>query len=284
MPALRLPARTLLAMGLLVICLVPTGCGSRPPAPSLEIPPELTEKSSGYSTPSTWTRSVPPPPEEQPVPGRLEPVESFVRRWQGLISHQNQPARWRLSFPSGDQFQWSVHPDTGQATFVLALNAEALLAAGLQPARLNPDNWRFQPAGPSLEGDPSPPLVVKTVAVGRGRDGPVSRKGDHLRPDTSAGDALRYILESHPDLLESSADGQWHSIRLPAGERFSWYANPGQSDADVKYTVPADQFLAAGVNPDRVDKLEWMYLSTGLSPVDLFLRSVRLGRGRNSDG
>jgi rhodanese-related sulfurtransferase len=138
-----------------------------------------------------------------------------------------------IASPDGDA-RFVLRKDwSGDMDALLAVNADPLLAAGLDASRL--------PEGYLLEDG--------TLYVGR-----------DLGDGALEGDAplalYKALIARRPDALGFHAAMGHFGIDLGGG-MFEWARNLGASDKDVVYVLHPDPLVSAGLDPEAVDG--WVY-------------------------
>ena len=143
--------------------------------------------------------------------------------------------RWVLTSPGGEKFEWSTSFAADGPDFELTLDATPYLGAGLDPARLPAERYRFDALAGTLS------LVFEI-----GKDA-FSYPGAPAPLDT-----FTKIVAAHRPIIGYHAALDHYGVALGDGNMFEWAKDMAKNDKDMVFVLDPGPLLKAGVDPAKV--------------------------------
>jgi hypothetical protein len=174
--------------------------------------------------------------------------------------------RWTVGSPGGERFSWGLDFSAPGPDYTVSLDAAPFLAAGLDPARLPPDRSTFDAGTARL-----------TISFEAG-DARFTYRGEAAPLET-----LRKIVSAYRSTIGYHAALDHFGIALGDGFLFEWAKDLATNDKDVVFVLDPAPFIAAGVEPARIDgwtfaKIPVMDAAGRPAEVDKILKPYDLGR------
>jgi hypothetical protein len=172
--------------------------------------------------------------------------------------------RWVLTSPGGQTFEWSLDFSGQGPDFRLSFDAGPYLEAGLDPAKLPPERYAFDPASGRLS------LVFQA-----GSDS----FAYSARPTPL--DTFRKIVQTHRPIIGYHSALDHYGIALGDGNMFEWAKDMARNDKDVVFVLNPQPLIAAGVAPAKIR--DWVFAKVPVKDasgrtvdVDKFLKPYDL--------
>ncbi|MDR3240024.1 MAG: hypothetical protein LBT44_08070 [Clostridiales bacterium] len=185
------------------------------------------------------------------------------------VSADEMNAGWSLAAPDGmARFIWSMdYSRSPMHDVMLEISAEPFTAAGLEPDKL-PEDYAFyegmlmmgQKLGSDVltyEGDPTPLAAYEQIVSKYRTTVGYHASLDHYNVDIGGGNLFEWAKDM--------------SLNASTGE---------EQDKDIVFVLNPDPFIAAGVDPERVDGWAYAQVSVDIDgkPTDVwkFLKPFNL--------
>jgi len=172
--------------------------------------------------------------------------------------------RWVLTSPGGQTFEWSLDFSGQGPDFRLSFDAGPYLEAGLDPAKLPPERYAFDPASGRLS------LVFQA-----GSDS----FAYSARPTPL--DTFRKIVQTHRPIIGYQSALDHSGIALGDGNMFEWAKDMARNDKDIVFVLNPQPLIAAGVAPAKIR--DWVFAKVPVKDasgrtvdVDKFLKPYDL--------
>ncbi len=171
--------------------------------------------------------------------------EALVAASDGRVSWSKQDSAWEISSPGGDTFHLSsdfsrndrADSSTGAFDARLSFDATPFLAAGLDLAKL-------------------PPAQGVSYGIEGGRLSLTFELSSEAFPAEASRSPAATFAETARrarDLIGYHASLDHYGISLGGGNMFEWAKDLATNDKDIVFVLEPAPFVAAGVNPSRVE-------------------------------
>jgi hypothetical protein len=160
---------------------------------------------------------------------------TLMEKEAGSVTRDADSGRWVLASPDAERFELSSDFSAGGPSFRMSFDATPFLDAGLDPAKLSPDLYSFEPATRTL-----------SLSFETGKD-VFSYKGIPAPLDT-----FKEIVRTHRSIIGYHAALDHYGIALGDGNMFEWAKDMATNDKDMVFVLNPEPLKAAGVDPGKV--------------------------------
>jgi hypothetical protein len=160
---------------------------------------------------------------------------TLMEKEAGSVQLDADSGRWALASPGGERFEWSSNFSAGGPSFRISLDATPFLDAGLDPAKLPPDRYSFEPA-----------TRVLSLSFETGKD-VFSYKGTPGPLDT-----FKEIVRTHRPIIGYHVALDHYGIALGDGNMFEWAKDMVKNDKDIVFVLNPEPLKSAGVDPAKI--------------------------------
>jgi hypothetical protein len=143
--------------------------------------------------------------------------------------------RWALTSPGAERFEWSSNFASGGPSFRVTFDAAPFIDAGLDPSRLSPAIYSYEP---------STNLLSLSFDLGR--------EAFSYRGTPAPLDTFREIVRTHRPIIGYHAALDHYGIALGDGNMFEWAKDMGRNDKDMVFVLNPAPLQSAGVDPAKV--------------------------------
>jgi hypothetical protein len=195
-------------------------------------------------------------------------VSTFATLVEKQAAHVRLDAdsgRWFLTSPGAERFEFSSDFSTGGPSFRLSFDAAPFLEAGLDPARLSPVLYSYEPS-----------TRILSLSFEVGKEG-FAYKGAPTPLDT-----FKEIVRTHRPIVGYHAALDHYGISLGDGNMFEWAKDMGKNDKDMVFVLNPEPLVGAGVDPAKVTG--WIFTKVPVRDsagrdvkVDKFVKPYDLG-------
>jgi hypothetical protein len=190
--------------------------------------------------------------------------QAFLAAVPGGPGLEASTKRFNVVSPGGERFEWSADFSGSGPDFLIAFDVSPFLAAGLQPDRLPPDRYAYDPATGRL-----------SLAFDAGTD----RFTYSGEPSPMEG--FKKIVASHRPIVGYHAALDHYGLALGDGNMFEWAKDLAKNDKDMVFVLNPEPLIAAGVDPAKVQgwafaKVEVKDANGAKVKVDKFLKPYNL--------
>jgi len=182
----------------------------------------------------------------------------------GNVALEAATNRWVLSSPGGERFEWSADFSGDGPDFRLTLDATPYLRAGLDPARLQPERYRYDP-------------LTKTLSL----QFEIGGEKFSYSASPSPLETFTRIVQKHRAIIGYHEALDHYGIALGDGNMFEWAKDMGRNDKDLVFVLNPEPLVQAGVDPARV--ADWVFTKVPVKDekgqaveVDKFVRPYNL--------
>jgi hypothetical protein len=190
--------------------------------------------------------------------------QTLAERMRADIMLDAAADRWVLTSPGGQTFEWSLDFSGRGPDFRLSLDAGPYLEAGLDPAKLSPERYAFDPASGRLS------LVFEAGS-------------DNFAYAAAPAplDTFRKIVQTHRPIIGYHSALDHYGIALGDGNMFEWAKDMAKNDKDIVFVLNPQPLIAAGVDPAKIR--DWVFAKVPVKDasgrtveVDKFLKPFDL--------
>jgi len=190
--------------------------------------------------------------------------QTLTDRMKADIALDAAANRWVLASPGGQTFEWSVDFSGPGPDFRLSFDAGPYLEAGLDPARLSPERYAFDPASRRL-----------SLGFEIGAD-----SFTYSLPPAPL-DTFRKIVQTHRSIIGYHSALDHYGIALGDGNMFEWAKDMASNDKDMVFVLDPQPLIGAGVDPSKIR--DWVFAKVPVKDasgrtveVDKFLKPFDL--------
>jgi len=190
--------------------------------------------------------------------------QTLTDRMKADIALDAAANRWVLASPGGQTFEWSLDFSGPGPDFRLSFDAGPYLEAGLDPARLSPERYAFDPASRRL-----------SLGFEIGAD-----SFTYSLPPAPL-DTFRKIVQTHRSIIGYHSALDHYGIALGDGNMFEWAKDLVRNDKDMVFVLNPQPLIAAGVDPSKLR--DWLFAKVPVKDasgrkvdVDKFLKPFDL--------
>jgi hypothetical protein len=160
---------------------------------------------------------------------------TLMEKEAGSVQLDADSGRWLLTSPGAERFEWSSNFSSGGPSFRMSFDATPFLDAGLDPAKLSPDRYSYEPATRML-----------SLSFETGKD-VFSYKGAPAPLDT-----FKEIVRTHRPIIGYHVALDHYGIALGDGNMFEWAKDMAKNDKDMVFVLNPEPLKAAGVDPEKI--------------------------------
>ncbi len=190
--------------------------------------------------------------------------EKLVTVEQPRIAFDEAGGRWALTSPGGERFGWSVDFAALGPDFLVSFDATPYLEAGLDPARLPAERYRY---------DAERKVLSLVFEAGGER---FTYAGSPTPLDT-----FRNIVKAYRPIIGYHSVLDHYGIALGDGNMLEWAKDMQTNDKDLVFVLNPEPLIQAGVDPAKIQG--WVFAkvpvkdkSGKLAEVDKFLKPYNL--------
>ncbi len=155
---------------------------------------------------------------------------------------------WGFEVPTGEKFEWIDDMSANQADFAMVLQAQPLVAAGLDVTKLDQAVWIYEPAGTDTMGMEQPARLILPANV-----------SDSKLPLKTAGESMKALLEAAPGKLMYHGDMDHFVLTLNGANEVIWTEQLGLNDTDMAFVLEAAPLVAAGLDLAKLEGTGWTF-------------------------
>jgi hypothetical protein len=179
--------------------------------------------------------------------GSIQSFDEVLQQIPQLITADETRGVWSLAAPDGSaRFIWSKNYAESQLDVMLELDAAPFIAAGLNAGKL-PDNFVFH------EG---------RLTTGR----KLGQEQLQYKGEATPLASYEQIVKLKRNALGYHAALDHYGVDLGDGNLFEWAKDMRANDKDIVFVLNPDPFIAAGVDPNRVEG--WVFAEVTVDDAD----------------
>lgn len=167
--------------------------------------------------------------------------EALLEKSASTVAADEANNGWALTSAGGERFVWSRDFSAeGVPDLIMELDAAPFLEAGLDPARLDPAMYLFEPDSGLLR-----------VHAELGADA-FTYSGE-----ATPMDSFKKLVETHRDSIGYHETLDHYGVAFGNGNMFEWAKDLSTNDKDLVFVLNPQPFIDAGVDPAAVK--EWVF-------------------------
>jgi hypothetical protein len=181
----------------------------------------------------------------------LKAFNEIVKAYPESKGFHSALQHWGFKLPTGEKFEWSRDMSANKADFAMVTLADPLINAGLDVAKLDPNEWIYKPAEKE-NGEDLPNRLVKPVNI-----------SDKKETSNGSEDSMRRIIKVNPNMIKYHKEQQHYRLILGDGNEVQWTEKLGINDADMIFVLKAEPLVKAGLDINKLQGSGWIYKTAG---------------------
>jgi hypothetical protein len=178
----------------------------------------------------------------------LNAFNEIVKAYPEKKGYHEELKHWGFELPTGEKFEWSKDMSANKADFALVMLADPLVEAGLDIAKLDSNEWLYEPAGTDDKGNELPNRLIKPFNV-----------SDKKQSSNGSEDSMRRLLKEDTESVKYHENEQHYALILGDGNQVQWTEKLGLNDADMIFSLKAAPLLEAGLDINKLQDSGWVY-------------------------
>lgn len=158
---------------------------------------------------------------------------------------------WGFKLSGDNKFEWTKDTSANKIDFAMVIEADPLIKAGLDVKKLDQKDFVFKPAT-TEDGVKLSNRIVHPYNV-----------SDKKEFSSGSEDALRRLLKQDTSLVKYNKDENIYVLTLGNNYKVEWSENSDAADGDIKFVIPADQLIKAGLDVNKLDGTGWKVEKAG---------------------
>lgn len=152
---------------------------------------------------------------------------------------------WGFKLSGDNKFEWTKDTSANKIDFAMVIEADPLIKAGLDVKKLDEKDFVSKPAT-TEDGAPLSNRIVHPYNV-----------SDKKEFSSGSEDALRRLLKQDTSLVKYNESEKMYVLTLGNGYEVEWTENSSEADGDIKFVIPAEQLVKAGLDVNKLDGTGW---------------------------